>query len=360
MEVLFNFGLSQDDSRTEKQFLKLSEDDHVLCLASGGEVPLDLISGIKDIHIDAVDTDQNQLFLAQLKHKAAIHLDPNEAALLLGYSKGSEAIRRTLLSHLKFHLSEAEKDFWKHNIDLFNLGPIHAGRFETYIRKYNKIVSSLLGKKHLIALMGMNDRAEQEDYFDHYFRVRLLKFIFRIAFHPRIYKSRGVVEEGLQHSKTSNMAEFFYSRFRNFCVANPAAKNGYYQFTFFNEMILPEAFPDFLQVKNLNILRAQTQNLNFFKTDIMDHLKQVEDNYYSKIALSNLSDWMSCDEITSLLDIILKKVKPGARILARYIHAPIILSGDHADRFEIDYEQARDLMNKERYPFYSLIPMVVT
>lgn len=357
--VVFDFGFSQDDARSEKQFLQISETDRVLCLGSGGEVPIELLAGHKGARIDVVDINQNQLFLAQFKFRAAIHLNPHDAAQLIGYTDGSASKRKELYRHLEPHLTEAENQFWKLNQELFERGPIHAGRFETYIRKYNKLVTGLLRKKHLYALMEIEDRDGREAYFDQNIRTRILKMIFKIAFHPRIYKNRGVIEEGLQHSRTSNMAEFFFSRFRNFCVSNLPAHNAHYQFTFFNRILYPAGLPDFLQENELNILRSQDQNLNFFNKDIRDHLKQIDDNYYSKFALSNLSDWLSFEEMTEVMQIILEKSKPGTRILARYIHAPIILTGKLSNRFRVDYDEARRLENMERYPFYSLVPMVV-
>jgi len=359
MGVIFNFGLSQDDARSEKQFLRLVPGDRVLCLASGGEVPLDLLSGTKGIEIDAVDLDQGQLFLTRLKYLAAIHLDQLDAGVFIGYMKGNKTRRIQLYKFLEPHLSWEEQQFWEQHRELFKRGPIHAGRFETYIRKYNKLVNALLGKKHLTALMKIDEKPGQEAYFDQHFRTGLLRAIFKFAFHPRVYKNRGVVEEGLQHSHNSNMADFFFNRFRSFCVSNPAAINGYYQFTFFNEILSPDGLPDFLQEKNNLVLRAQSQNLNLYKRDIREHLEQMEDGFYNKVVLSNLSDWMSRDEMTDLLKIVLNKTKPGTRILARYIHAPILLTKEVSQHLRVDQEAADELISRERYPFYSVVAMEV-
>ncbi len=359
MTALFNFGISQDDSRSERSFLKLQHHDRVLCIASGGEVPLDLLTAAPGLHIDAIDFDQNQLYLSQLKFKAALYLDQSDAALLIGYTAGSTSRRLELLDFLKPHMSDAERRFWQAHQGVFNLGAVHGGRFESYIRKYNGLVLALLGKKHLFRLMQFEDLNEQLAYFDRHFRIRLLKFIFKIAFHPKIYKNRGVVEEGLKHSRTSQMAEFFYSRFRDFCVSNLAVENGYYQFTFFNKIIEPRALPDYLQEDGLKQLRDNAEGLHFIKTDIQTHLSGRFNKNYSKYALSNLSDWLTRDEMEMVLLSIHQLSEPGTPVFARYIHAPISSTGRLSGLLNLDEKQAIALQARERYPFYSLVPLRV-
>jgi S-adenosylmethionine:diacylglycerol 3-amino-3-carboxypropyl transferase len=359
MIPLFDFGISQDDSRSEIQFLELKSDDRVLCLASGGEVPLDILSSSKGIQVEAVDINENQLFLTKLKLLAAVHLDPVDAAVLLGYMSGKPIERHVSFSIVKPFLKENEIKFWENNPQLFDLGPVCSGRFESYIRKYNKWAIALLGKNHLTKLMEIQNLPDQEFYFDQHFRTGLLKLIFKIAFHPRVYKNRGVSEDGLRHSRTSRMADFFYGRFRDFCIANLSSTNGYYQFTFFNRILQEKALADYLQGERLETLKSHHNNLRLVKADIRESLQKAQKGYYTKIILSNLSDWLSRKEMSAVLDQIIEISNPGTRVFARYIHAPVVLTEKQSKVLKIKSETAAQLQKKERYPFYSLVPMVL-
>jgi S-adenosylmethionine:diacylglycerol 3-amino-3-carboxypropyl transferase len=55
MAVLFDFGISQEDASTEQFVLGVNPADRILSVASGGEVPLSLLSLNDNITICAVD-----------------------------------------------------------------------------------------------------------------------------------------------------------------------------------------------------------------------------------------------------------------------------------------------------------------
>jgi len=42
MKYLYNFGITQDDVQTERKALDIKDGDHLICIASAGEVPLNL------------------------------------------------------------------------------------------------------------------------------------------------------------------------------------------------------------------------------------------------------------------------------------------------------------------------------
>ena len=72
MSFLYNFGISQEDERTESAALRLTPNDRVICIASAGEIPLSLAAmGVQ--HVTAVDIDPAQMALTKLKQ--VMHLD---------------------------------------------------------------------------------------------------------------------------------------------------------------------------------------------------------------------------------------------------------------------------------------------
>ena len=75
MKPLYNYGISQEDARTERRALDIREGDRLLCVASAGEVPLNLLA-MGTVAIEAVDISRTQLFLCRLKMAACRVLEP--------------------------------------------------------------------------------------------------------------------------------------------------------------------------------------------------------------------------------------------------------------------------------------------
>ena len=72
MKAAYDFGLSQEDYQTEQAVLDLQPGDRLLCIASGGEVPLNLLCSHRDVDITAVDISAAQIHLCRLKLLAAL------------------------------------------------------------------------------------------------------------------------------------------------------------------------------------------------------------------------------------------------------------------------------------------------
>lgn len=359
MKFLYNFGMSQDDAETEKKALDIEGKSRLVCIASAGELPLNLLAS-SNLKIDAVDISSSQLNLAKLKMKAAIHLDPPEAAKFIGYISGSSEERADLYKELSPFLEGPDKSFWDKHPAIFEKGPIHTARFERYLSYFNWIGVEILGRKKLMRLFEFNDVEMQKQYFDSHLDSRRLKNIFKVVFHPKIYKKRGMDEKGLVHSGRRDIAEFFFSRFRNFCTTTLARRNYFLQITFFNHIIFVEALPEYLK-ENGNIqLRNSAGDLSFFNESISDRIRRKSIGYYDSFALSNVGDWMLQEDYAELLRIIGKQSSNEGRVLLRYIHFSHPIPKDLSGTFILDPQLGTDLESVDRYPFYSLLPMRIS
>ena len=358
MEPLFEYGICQEDSRVDASALDLQEGDRLLCISSAGETPLNLLANF-NIRIAAVDTLEPQNCLTRLKLAAARSLEPQEAAALLGYTVASPEIRGTFFKRTSEFLVDQDLKFWESQLFAIEKGPVNLARFERYISGYNWLAIMLLGKKHLLKLCEQDSIAAQEEYFDRYLSTALLKGVFKIVFHPKVYRKRGISDKGLIHSSESDMAGFFYARFRDFCCSTLARNNYYYQFTFFNQILFPEAYPDFLKEPGIQRIRKNWRNLEISQTSFRDKLSGSNVNHFNKLHLSNIGDWMSKEEFALLLHLVLQKSTPGARILFRYIHYNHPIPEDLAGKLEPDYELGEKLIKSDRYPFYGIVPIRV-
>lgn len=355
---LYDFGLAQDDPQTELRALEPTSGDRILCIASAGEIPLEMLVQCEPgISIDAVDISEPQLFLSNLKLKAALHLDNWNAARFLGYIPADMGERIRWFESFLSTLPENETIFWKKNAEIFRKGPIHLGRYETHIARFAPLGRWLLGGEgKLLGLFDCQSISEQQDYFDEELRTGLLKSLFRLMFHPRIYKKRGISEQGLQHMGEENIGNTFYDKFRDFCTATPVRENWILQFVLFDEVIIKDALPFYLHPEGKAQLMEHSSRLRFVEKSYTKIIEESDAGYYNKFALSNVSDWLSETAFTELLQLIADKAGENTRGLIRYIHSAGVSDPELKEYLGFDLKWGKKLLRQDRFPFYNLIP----
>lgn len=360
-KYLYDFGISQDDPQSELRGLQLTPGDRVLCIASAGEVPLELlVNSNPSIVIDAVDIAPSQLMLSNLKLNAAVTLETDEAARFLGYLPSDKQSRENWFQQINGNLPEQEVQFWESNPKIFEDGPIHLGRYETYIALFAPLGRMLLGGKHKIRrLFECENIQEQKTYFDTQLRSGLLKNLFKLMFHRRLYKNKGVSEQGLIHMGRRNIGVTFYNKFRDFCTNTPVRENWILQFVLFNQVLFEDALPSYLLPEGRKRLQNENDRLKFIKQSYTEILQNAETGTYNKFALSNVSDWLSDEDFAELIDLIINKSRSSARGLIRYIHSPGYIPDDLQEALKLDPEWGKQLLEKDRFPFYNLIPFQV-
>ncbi|MFZ9028351.1 MAG: DUF3419 family protein [Crocinitomicaceae bacterium] len=352
---IYNFGISQEDARTELQALDLKESDSLLCIASGGEIPLNLLA-LTGCNIVACDTSIEQIHLSKLKLAAILHLEQHKAARLIGFYKAKNEDRLAIYDELRPKLSQEEVDFWDKNIEAIQKGVINVARFEKYILKFSWVLRFLLGKGKLMKLMTLEDVDEQRNFFDKKISNLWVKLLFKVAFHPKIYKNRGMDEHGLQHQKDASISTFFYNRFRDFCTSTLASKNYYFQYTFFNEVLYEKALPEYLCKEGINRIRSNSAKLHFVNSDFTSVLNTEPNGRFNKFHLSNIGDWLSKDEMELVYEAIHMNGASNSSLVVRYIHHNHPIPEHFEKNFNIDLELGKKLITNDRYPFYQVIP----
>lgn len=358
MEHLFDFGISQEDALTESKVLDLRPSDRLLCITSAGDVPLNLLA-LNDIKITSVDISNNQNAMLRLKLNAVLALEPLEAAGFLGYMKQDSDSRLKMYQRVSGFLNEKDQLFWNQNIAAIKKGIINVARFEKYIQKFNGIALAIIGKKKLLRLFELDNKDGQKQYFEEEIKTRVLKNLFKLVFHPKLYKNRGISSQGLVNSGANNIAEFFFNRFRDFCSSTLARKNYFLQYTFFNQVLFPEALPEFLSDTGCANIRKNRANIDIQTESIFTFLKNCPGNSYNKFHVSNIGDWVGKNEFSDLLQLIHTKSMPKGRISSRYIHYLHSLPEDLQNLITPDFRLGEELIKTDRYPFYNIVPFII-
>ncbi|HLO60305.1 MAG TPA: DUF3419 family protein [Bacteroidales bacterium] len=351
MKNLFDFGLSQEDPLTEQAVLDIHDGDHILSVASGGEVPLGLISLNSNIHITAIDSSLSQIMLCRLKWITALYVDFPLNARFLGYSPLKESERITVFEkYIRPFLSDAEENFWQRNINYILKGAVNTGRFEKYIRKMRLAGHIIIGRKNLEALIRCNSLVEQESLFSKKIASRkILQLLFRVAFHPRIYKNRGLSEQALIHAG-EDTGQRFFRRFSEFCTGTPASSNYFLQYFLLGKCITEDSYPDYLQPRNKNRLQKNRDNIEFRHISFREVMKDKNTSSFNKIHFSNLGDWMNPEEFFHSIELIKSTCRPGTRICYRYLQKDHLTGGVGKDK---TIEKSMVNTGTDRFPFYT-------
>jgi S-adenosylmethionine:diacylglycerol 3-amino-3-carboxypropyl transferase len=315
------------------------------------------MAALCDVDILAVDNSFSQLALCRMKMAAATTLEPVKAASFLGYMEMPVTGRERIFMHdIRSLLPAEDQLFWDRQAVAIKSGVINSARFEQYIRKVSAIGRSVIGRKNLYRLFDCNSVEEQMEVFDRRITGPVLNSIFKIAFHPRIYKNRGIDPLGLTHAGARNIADFFFQRFRNFCCSTLSRKNYYLQFTFFNKVLFPEALPEYLLPAFHDDFVRNIRHLEFRLSDFDAAMIQEDAGRFNKIHLSNVGDWMSKESMAALFSLLRDRTSPGARAVMRYIHLNHAIPADVPELIA-DYRQGEKLLLTDRYPFYTIIPI---
>lgn len=358
MKPLYSYGISQEDALTELAALDVRPGDRVLSIASGGEVPLNLLA-MRDVRIVAVDVCPSQLALARLKLGACLALEPEEAASFLGFMDTPAERRKGLFERVAEFLGDEDKRFWAENVAAVEAGAIRAGRFERYFDKFRSAGLAVVKRKRLRDLFEMETPEERRDFFDRHLSTPLLKALFRVAFHPAVYRKRGIESRGLMHGGSDRAADFFYGRFKDFCTATPPRANYYLQFSFFGRVLFPEALPEYLTESGMKRIREGPERIEWRRTSFEQAAGAAAPGEFNKFHLSNIGDWMARPEFAEVLAAVAAKAAPWSRAAVRYIHLDHPVPEALRDRIVRDEGRGEELMRLDRFPFYHLVILEV-
>lgn len=359
MPFLFDFGVSQEDFRTEESVLKIADGDIVLSLASAGEVPLSILSNCK-VKITAVDISEKQIFLCKLKLACVLFIDFPQNGQFLGFGKIDKKSRAKIyFDIIRPHLSSEEIIFWDRNLKFIKNGVINAGRFEHYMNQLRFLVFMIIGRKNIFNLIKSKNLKEQTEIFDKKIASRKsLQWLFKVAFHPKIYKNRGLSEQALIHANKTT-GERFYLKFRNLCTTTLSSENYFLQYFLIGYCLNNNAFPQYLKPEYKEQIINNLSDFEICNISLQTELSEKEKGFYTKIHLSNLGDWLTETDFEALIQLLKNKCVAGTRICYRYLQKNHFATNKFSG-FEIDEKLSEAAYLKDRFPFYNIISLTMS
>ena len=354
MKAPYDFGLSQEDERTESAALGLPG-GRVLSIASAGDMPLSLLA-LGAEHVTAIDISPGQIALAELKRASVLALPADDASRFLGFRAARSGERELWMRAVEPRLPAAVQTFWRQHRSAALGGAIRAGRFEQYIGVIRRLTSPLL-RRRFDALCRADTLQAQAALFDELLDRPWLRRLFEVAFDPRVYAERGLDRRGLRHaSPDQSPGVRFFARFRDMCVSTPASENHLLQLITLGEVIDARALPAYLTTEGADAVRARSDSLELRVASIFDAIVAAPLHTFDRFHLSNMPDWLSGAEFERLLSLIAERAARPARVVWRDLHGGSGAATVPSSRFHDDRAAGERLRGVDRFPLYSIHP----
>lgn len=296
------FSQVREDPAIELYCLNKLNNPNVLLVGSGGCTVLSLIANGNVNSIDIIDLNICQLYLIQLKIQLIITLqDLNQ---ILNFFEGK--LTKQEYDQL-FNSLNLEEDCRNYFISQMNL--IYQGINQTGV--YELLFKELIDSNYNYEKVFSNENLI------HKFGINAVKYSTKIPFS--------------EHFKQ------IMTKYQN----NYTINNNYFYHQMVNNSYNSSCLPHYLQNINGLIKNLQNVQINYIHADYRDYIKYCNKTY-DLIQTSNLTDWMSEDQINQLLSDISNKLNHKNYIILRKFNGDYDLNQLASQYFKINNDIQHD------------------
>jgi S-adenosylmethionine:diacylglycerol 3-amino-3-carboxypropyl transferase len=118
----------------------------------------------------------------------------------------------------------------------------------------------------------------------------------------------------------------------------------------------PNAVPSYLTSHGFAKAKEGISRLRWVKCDLLAYVRDQLPPEVNKVHLSNLPDWFGGEGFERILDELAGKLEPQSRLVWRYLHVNGPLPARLSRLVHIDDELGTRLREKDRFPFYAIVP----
>lgn len=278
---------------------------NIISIASGGDNSFALLSTSPKI-LCAVDTNEAQLHLCELKAAAFSELDYNEMLEFITGTTRAKEIYETI----KKQLSPSCRYFWDLNGNSIQKGLINSGKFEIYFHFFRKWIMPLIHSNSKIdQLLCNKTEDEQFNYYNATWKTLKWKYLFKLFFSKFVLGRFGRTTSYLNQVEIP-VAEYIYSKAETHLQSKDCQTN-YFLYYIFTGTFKPE-LPYYLRKENFEIIKNNLSSLSLKKGLIQNFISK--ENNFNFCNFSNIFEYMNMEEFTIFHDMIIQNLPNHAVI----------------------------------------------
>jgi S-adenosylmethionine-diacylglycerol 3-amino-3-carboxypropyl transferase len=315
----------------------------LLSIASAGDNALALLT-LDPAEVVAVDLSEAQLACLDLRIAAFRLLDHGERLELLGVRPSAR--RLDLYRRVREPLGDRGRRFWDAHPELIQAGPVHAGKFERYLRAFRRWVLPLVHSADTIQALAALDAPEsQERFYGTRWDTWRWRLLFRMFFSRTVMGRLGRDPEFFAHVEGS-VGHRILERTRHALTEIPLRTNPWFQYIMTGNF--PEhALPPYLRVEHEAAIRGRIDRIQ-----VVHGTAERADGRVDGFNLSDIFEYMSVAESERAYGALVERARCGARLVYWNMLAPRRRPDGLAGRVRELETLARELHAKDRAWFY--------
>lgn len=351
------FGMSWEDPASDRRALAIQPGETLITVTSGACNTLTLL--LEDPgKIYSIDINPSQSYLLELKRAAVRHLEYDELRAFLGLAPSEQRLQ--VFERLRGDLSPAALRYWTSKAEAVREGVINAGRYESFIRLFSRLLGVIQGKKRINALFRCATIEQQQDYFDRKWNTSQWRLLFKLFANKRVLARRGLTADYFKFDDgSSSFSDSFLLRARRAICEIPVESNYFLAQYLLARYRSEDAVPAYLLRDNLPVVRARLDRVEIVTCDAQSWLGQQPASCIDAFSLSNICELMSAEETGRLFAEVARCARAGARVCFRNLIVPRGVPESLHSQIELNEELSRDLIAHDRSFVYSRVQAFV-
>ena len=349
--MAISYSMCWEDPLVLSKALKISEQDNVLSIVSGGENILFLL--LKNPkRVVGIDISKEQIYLTKLKISCIKNLEFEEFVRFIGIKQFNN--RLEIFNKVKKYLEKEEIEYWKNHLTLIDKGIIHCGKFERYLAKFRRYCLPLIiSKNRLNEFLSLDSLDKQEEFYKKYWDNWRFRFLFRLFFSRKGLES-GRDKQYFKYASKNKVSDYYLYRVKHGLTEIPIKTNFFMQYMLTGTIPVPFETHPYLDEDNFNKLKKilKDKKISFIHSDASEFLKNSKENSFSKFNLSDIFEAKNQGQYESILKEVVRVSKKKGVICYWNNLAD---RSDHGfiNNLIKDKNKSNDLYMEDRVHFYS-------
>lgn len=284
------------------------ENESILSIASAGDNSFSLLTAHPKI-IVAVDFNPVQLACVDIRKAAFKMLTYEELLQFMGIHECS--FRLKLYDKIKPSCQPTTIHFWDSQLTHIQLGIIHAGKFESYLKLFGtKLLPWIHNKKTILELLEIKSLFEQDVFYHKKWNTFLWRGLFKVFFSKWVMGKMGRDPEFFKYTEKSP-GEVILERTQHALTKIPTHRNPYLRYILTGNFSY--ALPHYLRKENFEIIKSNLDKLVTFHGGVQEAMGAYP-HTFTRFNLSDIFEYMSFFEFQSLSNTIFEKSGSTAKV----------------------------------------------
>jgi S-adenosylmethionine-diacylglycerol 3-amino-3-carboxypropyl transferase len=336
-----------EDADVLLEALDVRAGDVCVSIASAGDNALALLTK-QPSRVIALDLSAAQLACLELRVAAYRVLAHQELLELIGSRTSTR--RMELYGRCRSVLQGATREFWDHQHDAIELGIGGAGRFERYFDLFRNRVLPLVHSRRTVAeLLCPKTLNARRNFYDERWDTWRWRLLFRLFF-SRTVMGRLGRDPAFFRYVDHDVAASLLERTKHALTELDPADNPYVHWILTGTHA--DALPCALRPEHFDTIRAGLDRLEWHCLSVEEFLDRSDERVFDRYNLSDLFEYVSVEHYHRMLESILRRSRPGARLAYWNMLAPRRAPEHMAPRLRPLEDLAEALHRRDRAFFY--------